>query len=642
MSSVKVSVCVPVYNVEKTLEKCLDSILNQSLKDIEIICVNDGSKDSSLSILRKYEKLDNRIVVVDKKNGGLPSARNAALNIAKGKYVGFVDSDDYVEPNMFERLYEEAEQKNSDVVICGANIFPEEPRAVQWYYDCLSPRERFYEEYVPELLFEDVDTSPFIWRTLIKRSLIEDNNLRLDEEVMLGEDKAFQAKVYPKAKNISVISDKLYNYCWYNPESMMGKVDQVVSDTKGRKHVKLVLSIANNSDFDAKEVFLFCKWSIPFIYADFIVVENDIRVELAQKLVEAWNKIGYQRIKYNLDQWIRDEFDYFEEIAKKSKNRPKMSVILSAQSMGNTFIRHLQELGEQSIKNIEIIVINNGIDVDKWHTLEKMIKTDSRIRVYNTPSHITFEKEISSGIDLAIGKYIYFYTGEGKFVDQHALENWYTYANDKGLDVCGCRANYTGTFAAHAGEIYVSVDSENGINSILRSNIEHVIFSKKVLKNIMSSMKPVFDFTGNLCIVNALLNTEKAGMYSNNAFIGKDRWKKDWISTESCQWFIYNVRTLIEEAINKNKYEVVDYLYGLLDCEPIKSMILNNTRMYATSPLENPDGQNSQGAIVNELYRIMSIYPAEELFDKGIYSEYDSVKLLTELVLERQNYLNAI
>ena len=134
-----VSVLIPVYNVEKYLKKCLESVTGQTLTNIEIICVNDGSTDNSLKILEKYKALDSRIKIVNKENGGLPSARNAALDIATGEYVGFVDSDDYIEENMFERLVEVAHNENSEVVICGANIFPERTRADEWLYTCLSP-----------------------------------------------------------------------------------------------------------------------------------------------------------------------------------------------------------------------------------------------------------------------------------------------------------------------------------------------------------------------------------------------------------------------------------------------------------------------------------------------------------------------
>ena len=100
-----VSVLIPVYNTEAYLRKCLDSITNQTLQDLEIICVDDGSTDGSADILREYRRRDSRIRIVTKRNGGLPSARNAGLDAASGEYVGFVDSDDWIEPDMFRRLY---------------------------------------------------------------------------------------------------------------------------------------------------------------------------------------------------------------------------------------------------------------------------------------------------------------------------------------------------------------------------------------------------------------------------------------------------------------------------------------------------------------------------------------------------------
>ena len=102
----KVSVIIPVYNVEKYLRQCLDSVVNQTLKDIEIICIDDGSTDNSLNILKEYAQKDNRIKIISKKNGGLSSARNAGLKFATGEFVGFVDSDDYIERETYENAVE--------------------------------------------------------------------------------------------------------------------------------------------------------------------------------------------------------------------------------------------------------------------------------------------------------------------------------------------------------------------------------------------------------------------------------------------------------------------------------------------------------------------------------------------------------
>lgn len=115
----KVSIIVPVYNVEKYLRKCLDSLINQTLKDIEIICVNDGSKDNSPKILEEYAKKDNRIIVINQENAGLSVARNSGIYIAKGEYIGFVDSDDWVDLDFFEKLYYSATSNDTDIAVGG-------------------------------------------------------------------------------------------------------------------------------------------------------------------------------------------------------------------------------------------------------------------------------------------------------------------------------------------------------------------------------------------------------------------------------------------------------------------------------------------------------------------------------------------
>lgn len=112
----KISVVVPVYNVEKYLKECIDSIINQTLEDIEIICVNDGSTDSSLEILNDYAKKDSRIIVINKSNSGYGHTMNMGLNAATGEYVGIIESDDFADKNMFEDLYKLAKEYDADIV----------------------------------------------------------------------------------------------------------------------------------------------------------------------------------------------------------------------------------------------------------------------------------------------------------------------------------------------------------------------------------------------------------------------------------------------------------------------------------------------------------------------------------------------
>lgn len=115
----KVSIIVPVYNVEKYLRKCLDSLINQTLKDIEIICINDGSTDKSLEILEEYKNRDSRIILLNQENSGQSVARNRGIEIAKGEYLGFVDPDDWIDLDYYEKLYNAASTNNTDIAVGG-------------------------------------------------------------------------------------------------------------------------------------------------------------------------------------------------------------------------------------------------------------------------------------------------------------------------------------------------------------------------------------------------------------------------------------------------------------------------------------------------------------------------------------------
>lgn len=127
----KISIIIPVYNVEKYLPKCIKSVLNQSFCDFELILIDDGSKDSSGQICDDYAKRDSRIIVIHKENAGVSTARNEGIKIASGDYIGFIDSDDYIEPNMYEVLVENIEKFNCDISICGFQVIDEDTGQIE-------------------------------------------------------------------------------------------------------------------------------------------------------------------------------------------------------------------------------------------------------------------------------------------------------------------------------------------------------------------------------------------------------------------------------------------------------------------------------------------------------------------------------
>lgn len=224
----KVSVIVPVYNVERYLERCINSLKNQTLKDIEIILVDDSSSDSSLEICNKMAKEDLRIKVIHKVNEGAGKARNAALEIATGEYIGFADSDDFVEAQMFQVLYDTAKKYGTDLVMSGVlfvdgNMFSKDgERILKTYFDEDTHFET--EESLKKLkmgivgaLPEDADDSKYgmsIWKNLFRKEIIKKNNIVFESErEMLSEDAIFMIDYISCIKKATGIKDAFYNYC---------------------------------------------------------------------------------------------------------------------------------------------------------------------------------------------------------------------------------------------------------------------------------------------------------------------------------------------------------------------------------------------------------------------------------------------
>ena len=221
----KVSIVVPIYNVEKYLEQCVDSIINQTLKDIEIILVDDGSPDNCPQICDDYAKKDSRIKVVHKKNGGLSSARNAGIEVAIGDYIGFIDSDDYIELDMYEKMYNIAIKNDVDFVISDYYRVSDEGkvRATLDMDEGIYEKNKIKKYIFPTLIMgDDINYGNLlaVWHCLYKRELLERNSLMFDEEVKYSEDNLFSSIIGYNANSFYYMKGSyLYNYR-YNPNSI--------------------------------------------------------------------------------------------------------------------------------------------------------------------------------------------------------------------------------------------------------------------------------------------------------------------------------------------------------------------------------------------------------------------------------------
>lgn len=200
----KVSVIVPIYNVEKYLSKCLISLLSQTLTDIEIICVNDGSTDNSLKILEEFAKNDNRLKVLSQKNMGLSIARNNGIEVATGEYIGFVDSDDWVDLDFFEKLYNAAKENDCDIAVAGFKRCGRIIKTTKIKFD----EVRVYSTINEKTVVASVPEYNYVWNKIYKR---DKWNFKFPEG-RIFEDMVFTIKALYYLKNMVTVPNVYYYY----------------------------------------------------------------------------------------------------------------------------------------------------------------------------------------------------------------------------------------------------------------------------------------------------------------------------------------------------------------------------------------------------------------------------------------------
>lgn len=297
-ASEKVSVIVPVYNVEPYLSACLVSCMQQTLKDIEIICVNDGSTDHSLEILKEFQKADRRIRIIDKENGGLSSARNAGIQAARGEWLVFLDSDDLLSENACERIWREGLEAPTDIVVFGARAFPWYPAPGPWLSNNLNVQTRRFRGFKPEILFKTNGSIPFVWRQSFRREFLLEHDLLFDEEVRFGEDTVFQLEAFPHATDFAYISDPLYHYRWCRPGSLMSEINKNF-DVKIEKHLFMIEHICRyweKNGWFALYGSEFTCWATDFLVPDALrsdVCKGDQHLKRLYGILDEYHLIPY-------------------------------------------------------------------------------------------------------------------------------------------------------------------------------------------------------------------------------------------------------------------------------------------------------------------------------------------------------------
>lgn len=222
-----VSIVVPVYNVERYLRQCLDSLRAQTLKDIEIICVDDGSTDGSLAILREYEAMDSRFKVISKPNAGYGHTMNCGFAAAQAPYVGILESDDFCKPDMCETLYRTVSKDDLDIVRCDIDLYWAEPvERVERAHYCFS--EGLREVFDPRDRPTCFRLPPALCCMLVRRALVTDNGLLFTETPGASyQDTAFSFKLWACARRAMVIDDAFISYRQDNECSSINQTDKI-------------------------------------------------------------------------------------------------------------------------------------------------------------------------------------------------------------------------------------------------------------------------------------------------------------------------------------------------------------------------------------------------------------------------------
>ena len=343
-NKIKLSIIVPCYKVEKYLPKCLDTLVNQTLKEIEIICINDGSPDNCLKILKDYKKqYKDKIVIIDKENEGVWRGRKDGVKAAQGEFIGFVDSDDYVALDFAEKLYNAAKSKKADISVCGFDRIDLDTQKLYSREMCKSADKEIIVAENPGAMLE-LNGAP--WNKIYKAELLK-NMYQMENIPKVLDDMMFLQLIYINAKKIVFIPDSLVYY--------MVRKDSIINSAKKESIESTYISMNEVRDLYAKErpelldyldASAFLHLGVSFMYR----MSEDKTVKFKDVLKE-----NREFLNKNFPKWKSTEYTKLSYVIKNKCNF-KLWVVKIFNNLG--LFRLFISVYKFMIKNI-------GVDI-KW------------------------------------------------------------------------------------------------------------------------------------------------------------------------------------------------------------------------------------------------------------------------------------
>ncbi|MCB8769259.1 glycosyltransferase family 2 protein [Acinetobacter soli] len=519
----KVSIIVPIYNVEEYIEQCVNSILQQTLDEIEVILVNDGSTDKSLEKIKKIAENDARVVIINNShasgNSGMP--RNQALMKATGEYIAFVDSDDWIEKSMLEVLYNEAVIKSADIVASGG-FYREKENDIE---EVKVANGQFLPEKNTRAELFLGGQFPIVWYRIYKKDLIVNNGIRFGE-TKTSADLPFAFKALFKANKVVQVEGSYYHY-------RFNRVGSTIERRKGEDAFELLKSYENIENFLRKNN-AYAEY-IPYVVFKAIgdytynlrlldeKYHNAFSIAIAKLVAlhksetsktQIFNKYWLSVLE-KLEQYEKLEDDVLNSILSKQVNNPKMTIIMPAHNVEKYISKSVDSILNQKLKELEIIIINDGSTDNTQSKINNFLEKDNRIKSIElnlasgnagTPRNI--------GLAVATGEYIGFVDSDD-YITPSMFETLFNEAKIKNADIVS-QSSFIRVESGNERKIkieYKEFNNEKERLNVYKSNYFSNIWNRIYKNNLIKSNSIYFP--------NIYLSEDMCFSFVTHAFCNK-------------------------------------------------------------------------------------------------------------------------
>ena len=440
-SPIKVSIVVPVCNVEQYLRECLDSCVNQTLREIEIICVNDGSTDGCLDILKEYAEKDDRVRVIDKDNAGYGHTMNIGMDMARGEYIGIVESDDFVELNMYEELYKTAEENGVDWVKADFNRFlRENDGSLKCTYNDVAKKKEYYNKVMCPL--DEPFSFRFImntWSGIYRRDFLVDNCIRHQETPGASfQDNGFWFQTMIRADRIYVVDKPYYMNRRDNPNSSVYNKKKVYNINHEYNYIHDILS--SEPELFTKFIGIYTLKKFHNYMNNYRRIGADDQKEYLINISEDFRK-SIENGEYVKDAFMPYEADEFEWVAfapedyyeQHCADSIKVSVIIPVYNTEKYLRQCLDSVLNQTMKEIEVICVDDGSTDSSAEILKEYEANDDRVKVLYQ-DNLGAGAARNKGLAIAKGEYLSFLDSDD-FFEPEMLESIYDKCKKRSADI---------------------------------------------------------------------------------------------------------------------------------------------------------------------------------------------------------------